>query len=338
MSNTNNPSPADVKKILVIQLGPFGDVLLTTSYFEQLKKHFPNAELTYLTKKEYSSIVKNHPFIDKFILLKQLSGYAYYLERIMAIKKIRKEKFDILIDQQNMNSTRLLTLFSTAKYKVGYKDAKFSFVYNVKAERGQVEYTASRKFDILGPLGIKKEPYKLYFYISQEAKRYIDKWLEMKEFSPKQFICISPGSPVLKKRWSLENYAKLSDLIQLNTLYKVVLLWGPKELQDVENVSAIMKIEPIIAPPTDLEQAAALLKKCKMLICNDGGLNHLSVTTNTLTLAIFGNTNPKIWSPASEFSTHHHLYNEEFNSKNNNSLGITPEMAFNKVCELLELN
>ncbi|MGC9338034.1 MAG: glycosyltransferase family 9 protein [Candidatus Cloacimonadia bacterium] len=338
MPNINNLSPETVKKILIIQLGPFGDVLLTTSYFEQIKKHFPNAELTYLTKEKYYNIVKNHPSIDKFILLKQSSGYAYYLERIRTIKKIRKEKFDILIDQQNMNSTRLLTLFSTAKYKVGYKDAKFSFVYNLKAEQGQIGYTASRRFDILSPLGIKKEPYKLYFYISQEAKRYIDKWLKIKKLSPKQFICISPGSPVLKKKWSLENYAKLSDLLQLNTPYKIILLWGPKELQDVENVSAMMKTEPIMAPPTDLEQAAALLKKCKMLICNDGGLNHLSVTTNTLTLAIFGNTNPKIWSPASEFPTHHHLYNKKFHSKNDNSFGITPEMAFNKANELLRLN
>lgn len=338
MKNLSEVNIKEIRKVLIIQLSPFGDVLLTTSYFETLKKKMPKIRLYYLIKEPFDNIVKHHPFIDELIILKKETGVRYYIERFKLFRRISNGKFDLIIDQQNMPSSQQIVFFSRARYRVGYKDARFSFVYNLKAERGLEEYAASRKFDMLKPLGIKKAPYKLYFYISQKAEEYINSWLEAKKLLPNQFICISPGSPVAKKKWSLKNYAKLSDLIQLNTLYKVVLLWGPKELQDIENVSAMMKTEPIIAPPTNLEQAAALLGKCKMLICNDGGLNHLSVTTNTLTLAIFGNTNPKVWSPASEFPTHHHLYNEKFNSKNDNSFGITPEMAFNKVCDILELN
>ena len=38
----------EIRKCLVIQLGPFGDGLLTTSYFETFKKRLPHTGLYYL--------------------------------------------------------------------------------------------------------------------------------------------------------------------------------------------------------------------------------------------------------------------------------------------------
>jgi len=48
MSTTKKIDLKTITKILVIQLKPFGDVLLTTAYFETLKKKLPQAKLYYL--------------------------------------------------------------------------------------------------------------------------------------------------------------------------------------------------------------------------------------------------------------------------------------------------
>ena len=288
MAKSINIDKKKIKKIIIIQLGPFGDALLTTSYCETLKKKLPAAKLCYLIKQPYQKIIRGHPFIDEIILINKQPGIKYFIERFKIFKKIYKEKFDLVIDQQNMPSSQQITFFSRAKYRSGYADARFSFVYNLKAQRGKLQYSASRKYDLLAPIGIKQEPYRLYFSIDTNAHKYIENWLARKKIENEALICISPGSPVKSKIWKLENYAKLADLIQEKTKYKIVLLWAPKEIQDIEKVSSAMKIEPHIAPATDLHQAAAFLKRCKLLICNDGGLNHFSVTTETPTLAIFG--------------------------------------------------
>jgi heptosyltransferase-1 len=324
-----------ISKILVIQLGPFGDALLTTSYFETLKRRLPETSLYYLIKEPYDVAVRDHPFIDKIMVIEKGGGFGYVLERLRTICRIRAEKFDLVIDQQNMPSSQQLTFLSGARHRLGYADARFSWVYNLRAGRGPLRYSASRKYDILGPLGIEEEPYRIYFAIPAGAGRYIDDWLGEQGLDKEPLICISPGSPVKKKKWKLEHYARLADMVQTRTDNKVTLLWGPDELHDVETVRSTMRTQPVVAPPTDIHQAAALLKRCRLLVCNDGGLNHISVATGTPTLAIFGSTDPKAWSPASVFPHHHHLYCENFDSVRDDSFGISPESAFEKVQGIL---
>jgi ADP-heptose:LPS heptosyltransferase len=327
---------AGIRKILVIQLGPFGDGLLTTSYFEALKQRLPRAELWYCIKEPYDLVVRDHPFIDKLITIRARKRLQYALERLRTIRRIRAEKFDLVIDQQNMPSSQHLTLLSGARYRLGYADGSLWFAYNLRAGRGKLRYSASRKFDILGPLGLEEVPYRLYFRVKPEAEADIQRWLERQRLDKSRLIVFSPGSPVPRKQWSLANYAALGDLLQSKTDFKVVLLWAPSERAAVETVKSLMQTPPVLAPPTDLHQGVAMLKRCRMLVCNDGGINHLAVTTGTETLAIFGNTDPIVWSPASVFSHHHHLYDPEWKAATENTFGISAEAAYAEIMRILE--
>ncbi|NLW31472.1 MAG: glycosyltransferase family 9 protein [Fibrobacter sp.] len=328
---------SNVRKILVIQLGPFGDSLLSTSCLKSIKNKFPHARLFYIVKEPFHKVILNHPFIDEIIKIKKKSGFQYCIERVKTYFKIWKLHFDLVIDFQNKPSSQQLTLFSGANYRIGYRHGRFHQVYNFKATEKEGRYSASMKFDILEPLNIKEEPYKLFFHIGEKARNYIANWLSINNYNPSKVVCISPGSPVPRKQWSLVNFARLADMIQTRTDLNVVLLWGPRELDQVNQVKKEMKTGPVLAPPTDLNQAAALLELCKLLVCNDCGLNHLSVTTMTPTLAIFGTTSPTAWSPGPEFN-HFHLYRPDFDSKKDNSFGISPEDAFNEIKKILDLN
>jgi heptosyltransferase-2 len=329
---------SEINNVLVIQLQPFGDALLTTSYFQAIKKKIPNVQIHYLIKKKFQKAITNHPFIDNIIPIKISSGFGYYLERIKIIFRIRKEKYDLIIDQQNLPSTQIIGLLSGAKYRLGYEDARFSFAYNVKSKRGDNKYSASKKFDILLPLGIKEEKYELFFYISDGAKKFIDNWLHKNNLHNKLFICISPGTPVVGKKWRLSSFSRLSALIIEKLDYSIVIVWAPNEKSDAEEVFNNVKGSCILAPKTDLMEVSALIKKSKLLICNDGGLNHLAVAAKVKTLAIFGTTDVVGWSPASVFETHHHLFNDKIkNEDKDDSFGITPEDALAKVEKILTL-
>jgi ADP-heptose:LPS heptosyltransferase len=317
-------------------LGPFGDALLTTSYFETLKRKFDGATIHYLIKEPYHKIIEGHPLIDDVILIRKANGLEYYLERIRTYRKVISGRFDLIIDQQNQPSTQSLTLLSGAQYRLGYLDGRFGFAYNLKAPRGELRYSGSRKFDILRPLGIMEEPYKLHIHIGDEAYRYIENWIARENLTRGKLVTISPGSPVLMKQWSLDSYAELADQIQNRLGLTTVLLWGPDERKRIEYVASRMQTDTVLAPRTDFAQAGALLKNSLLLICNDGGVNHLSVATGTPSLALFGNTNPTVWSPAEVFPIHQHLYNPRHDSRHDASFGIAPETAFDKVNELLD--
>jgi ADP-heptose:LPS heptosyltransferase len=322
-----------IHKILIIQYQPFGDVLLNTGYLPALRKKFPDAKIDYLVKSKYKIILENNPYLDEIVDFEDGKGLHYIPERIRLLRRIRKSNYDLVIDQIRGTGSAQMTLFSGARYRLGFKHQKYAFLYNIKAERESIRYYSSMKFDTLKPLGIEEEAHKLYFYVRPESEQYINHWIKSSGLQNRKLICISPGSPVKKKKWNLHSYAKLGDLILENTESKVIVLWAPNEKPDADQLFNLMKHKPIMAPPTDLSQAAALLKKSSLLICNDGGLNHLSVATETPSIAMFGIIKPTRWS-AVIFEGHYHFFNEKHDSSEDDTFGIDPQDVYKKVMEI----
>jgi len=327
---------SEIKKILVIQFRPFGDVLLATSYLEALRKSFPRADIDFLVKEPYQEVLDKNPYLSNVISFPQERGMSYFLGRMNLIFDIRRRKYDLIINQQNGVGSGQVVLFSGARYRLGWMDGKWKAVYNLKGIKGAIRYSASQNFDMLHPLGIKEQPYELFCHIRPESTAYIRNWLKENRLIKKDIICIAPGSPRVRKKWDIQRYVRLTDLILEHTQCTVVILWAPNELEDAQAIISHTRKKPLLAPPTNYNQAAAFLKECKLLVCNDGGLNHLSVAEKTPSLAIFGNTSPEVWSPEGVFPHHYHLYNPDWERMSDNSFGIAPEEVFCKVQDILK--
>jgi ADP-heptose:LPS heptosyltransferase len=204
---------------------------------------------------------------------------------------------------------------------------------------GPVRYAASRKFDLFAPLGLAERSYRLWFHISESARADVAGWLGEVGLAPRRFVIVSPGSPRSYKQWHIAGFAALADAIRTRLSLPVVLLWAPSERHDVDRMAAAMAEDPILAPPTDFEQAAALLEQAAVLVCNDGGLNHLAVAVATPSLAIFGKTDPGLWSPAGVFPSHAHVQDPEYaqrGSVTDATFGISTETAFSALTSLLK--
>lgn len=323
-----------IKRILIVQYQPFGDVLLNTGYFPALRKKFPNSKIDYLIKEKYKVVLENNYYLDELVIFEDGKGWRYFTQRIKLLRRIRARKYDLIIDQIRGFGSAQIAWFSGAKYRLGFKHKKYAFIYNIKAERQSIRYHSSMKFDALIPLGITEELHKLYFNIKPASKEYIDNWLHQSKLAKEKIISFSPGSPVPRKKWNLNSYAQLGDMILQNTKCKIVILWAPNEKEDADILIELMNQKAVLAPPTDLNQAAAMLKRSVLLICNDGGLNHLSVATETPSIAMFGSIKPYRWSPEM-FEGHYHFFNENHDSLNDDTFGIEPEKVYQKVMEIV---
>ena len=98
-------------KILIVRFSSIGDIVLTTPVVRILKTQL-NAEIHYLTKSKYITLLKNNPYIDS----------AYQIERSIneVIKDLKKEKYDFVIDLHNNFRTRIL------KLKLGVLSKRFN--------------------------------------------------------------------------------------------------------------------------------------------------------------------------------------------------------------------
>lgn len=334
-----------IKKILIIQQKPFGDILLNTGYMPALREKFPNAQIDYLIQRPFRTILEDNPYLDNLVFMEKKKGWRYALEQFKTIINIRNRKYDLVIDQLRGTSTARFVFFSGAKYKLGFKlkpkryfgftFKRWNWIYNLNPPRGEMRYYSRLKFDLLAPLGIQEIDHNLFYHTKEESFTYIKHWLTKANLFKEKLIVFSPGTPVKRKQWSLDHYAELADLIHEKTEFKIILLWGPGELEDCKYIQSKMKSEVIIAPPTTFNQAAALLNFVKVLIGNDGGINHLAVSQETPSIAIFGPTSsPKKWSA---WHTKQHLYlrDANFKTKNDSTFNVKPQLVFDALEKLL---
>jgi len=333
-----------ISKILIIQYKPFGDVLLNTGYLPALRAAFPDAVIDYLVQKPYATILENNACVDNIVVMNKLKTgtLAYTIDRFHLISNIRRQHYDVVIDQARGPGAAEITLFSGAGIRIGWHKTKkwswfkgHNWVYNYRELKDHNIYSARAKFGLLHPLGIQEIPHNTYIHVLPESENRIQNWLNKKSISDKGIAVFSPVTPIRSRQWNFGSFAAVADMLIEKQGFTVVLLWGPGEKKKVEHMASMMKSRPLITPPTTFNEAAAMLKHARVYIGNNGGVHHLAVAVGTPTVTVFGpGTNPLKWVA---WHMPQHIYLASSLEKyEDNTFGITPEMVFTGFEKLLE--
>lgn len=330
---------SDISKILIIQFRPFGDVLMATSYLSALRDAFPQARIDFLVFKPYNLILKNNPYISNIITWRKVTNPTFLFHWAKLLWRLRRVRYDIVIDQHFGTGSAEVVAAIGARYRLGWRNARFSRLYNLHADRGKPLYNAVRNLNMVRPLGIELSEPVLWYYIEDESNDLASRLLAEAHLDPKKLIMFSPGCKVPSRQWNRDRYSQLARLLADRHCYSVVVLWAPKEEDDARHVvDRASHPDVLLAPPTTLNEAAAFVKRSSLLVCNTCGLMHIGVATGSKTLTIFGPTKPAQWTAQGLIPGHCHLHNPEDNKEELNGFGITPEMVADKVCEMMESN
>jgi len=85
------------KKILVIRFSSIGDIVLTSPMVRCLKQQIPDAEVHYLTKRQYLPLLEKNPFIDKIYTIDDKVSEV--------LPTLKAEHYDFIVDlHKNLRS------------------------------------------------------------------------------------------------------------------------------------------------------------------------------------------------------------------------------------------
>jgi ADP-heptose:LPS heptosyltransferase len=121
---------APVQKFLVIQTAFIGDVVLATALLEKIHSHFPDAQIDFLVRKGNEALLTNHPYLHEVLVWDKKQYKLQNLWRL--IRRIRRTKYDKVINVQRFAATGLLTVFSGAKETIGFDKNPLSFLFTRK--------------------------------------------------------------------------------------------------------------------------------------------------------------------------------------------------------------
>lgn len=288
-----------MQKFLVIQTAFIGDVVLATAVIEKLAQYFPEATIDFLLRKGNESLLENNPHIHEVLIWNKKENKSLNLYGI--IRKVRKNKYDRVINLQRFFSTGLITAFSGGGETTGFEKNPLSFLFTHKvkhiiSETNIFKHEVDRNDDLIKSFtGNSVTRPKLY-----PSKKDVEL---VQPYTLKPFITLTPSSVWFTKQFPLEKWASL--IREIPSGYTIYLLGGRENISDCESLrllSATKNVE-ILAGELSFLQSAALMKKARMNYVNDSAPLHFASAVNAPVTAIYCSTIPAFgFTPLSDRS------------------------------------
>ncbi|RPI65240.1 MAG: glycosyltransferase family 9 protein [Ignavibacteriales bacterium] len=290
-------NPSEINKILCIKPRGIGDIVLSTIILDNLIAHFPNAKIDYLTEHFAKHSVTNNPLVNKVLTM-------HKTEFVLKVAwRIRKEKYDMLIDLWSNPRSAQITFFSGVKYRIGYAYRGRKYAYNILGTSGKGDHhSAEHNLELLKPLGVNIISKKLHYYVGNLEKVFADKFFNDNNLDGEKVFGIIPAGGWDSKRCDKEKWVDICTESVNKFNCKILVLWGPGDESDAQFIKSKLGENCLLAPKSSLPQMAAMISECDLVIANDSGPMHIAAALGVKTLGIFGPTNPKAHGPYSQNS------------------------------------
>lgn len=275
------------KKILIIQTAFLGDVVLTTPLIREAKTIFPDAELDVLVIPQTRGVLQDNPHIRSLLIFdKRGARIRSFLKTIL---NLRRNNYDLCLLPHRSATSARLAFYAKIPRRIGFDGRRPARFYTDRVFFDRRKNQINRLLDLLRFLKDEKYDPQTELFLSPILQDAADRFLAPVEQYPIK-IAIAPGSVWATKRWPELYYQDLIHKLAAHNL-GLVLIGSQPEHDLCQRVAPSNQPNILnVAGNTNLLQAAAVIQKCDLLICNDSGSLHLANAVQTDVFAFFGPT------------------------------------------------
>ncbi len=267
-------------KILFIRFSSIGDIVLTSPIVRSAKHELKNAEIHFLTKKSFASIVELNPNIDK----------VYSIEKHIdeVIPQLKIEQYDYIIDlHYNIRSVLVRLKLNRPSFTFYKTNLKKWLMVNWKLKKKPNEHIVSRYFKAVQKIGVKNDKLGLDFFIPAKDE------VQLSSLPPshqKGYVAFVIGAKHFTKRMPQEKLLSICKKLK----HPIVLLGGKEDLEVANFLEK--EIGSVIynaCGKYNLQQSASLVKQAHKVITHDTGLMHIAAAFKKEIISVWGSTIPE---------------------------------------------
>lgn len=285
-------------KILICQQRQIGDVVLSTPAAKLLKRAYPDAEIHYLTEEKCAPVLANNPNIHKVWTIDKSMGF---LKRIRQLWAIRKTRFDLVVDFQQLPRCKSTAFFSGAPVRLSYTPKWYNrpaYTHWIKMLGG---YAVKAKMSVLRPLGIEWDLERPEIFLTEQEQERAETYLLDRDIdADKKLITVDSTHWSDTRRWPAEYYAELIGLInERNPECRFLLLYGPGEKDQAQAVYDQTPAKHACILPEEqlgIRQTAALMEQAWLHLGNCSAPRHFALAVKTPTFTIVGSNSGRSWT------------------------------------------
>lgn len=266
------------KKILIIRFSSIGDIVLTTPVIRTVNKQ-TNAEIHFLTKASFYSVLEGNPYISRIYTIKKSISEV--------INELRHEQYDFIIDlHKNLRSLQVKSLLLKKSVTFSKLNFKKWLAVNTKINRLPEIHLADRYFKAIKKLNVENDGEGLDYFIPEKDLLFEE---DLPDFLTHGFIAIVVGGKHATKIFPEQKTVELIKKIST----PVILLGGPEDHDRAEFIRR--QIPDIVfngCGEFNINQSASIINKADLVITNDTGLMHIAAALRKKIVVLWGNTIP----------------------------------------------
>lgn len=245
-----------------------------------LKEQVENAEVHFLTKKEFLPVISGNPFIDKIHIL---DGNMYAL-----IQSLKVEQFDYILDlHRNFRSLRIRSSLKIMSFTVDKINlAKFLMV-RFKLNRLPDKHIVDRYLETTRLFDVTNDGKGLDYFIPPEEEVALS---SLPEFFQSGYIVLVVGAMHATKQMPVGKMVNICREIDL----PIILLGGQREIvigKEIEKQTGAHVLNT--CGKYNISQSASLIRQCRLVITPDTGLMHIAAAFHKKILSVWGHTIPE---------------------------------------------
>jgi len=287
-------------KILIIRFSSFGDILAMMSVPAALKNKFPDAEIHWLTRSDFSELATASAGVDRVWPLNKKQGFFGLLQ---IIDQLRKQNFTHIYDAHNNLRSHLITWglrgpwglarwFGLAPFKQNFlrrptyrlrRLMLFNFRVNWYPKPFVHQWALLEvlaKWDV--SLDLPKAP---LLSIPEKILQQAVVGLRPLRSNNKPVIALSPSASYQLKRWPVKHW---QNLIRQNPQFNFITLGGPED-QFINEIVAVAPERCVnLAGKMSYLESSAYVAASDLLISNDTGLMHVAEQLGHPCIAFLG--------------------------------------------------
>jgi heptosyltransferase-1 len=273
---------------------------MTTPAVSVLRESFPDAFISYIVEEPFRELVEGNPELNKVVVIEKNQGKK---DLFSLIRKIRKEKYDVVLDFHGGPRASLITLLSKAKLKIGYRIKYRNFIYDIKLPRKPESghfHSVENHLNFVRAMGVNVESAS-HIKLAPARKNETEK---VKEFIKKNgieglkiiTIHISAGNEF--RNWGVGNWVKLINLLSKRSGIKIILI-GANEDKEAEKEILKKSKDSTLSQvgKLNLREVKEIISHSSLFVGPDSGPMHIAASTSTPIVALFGPTLPANFAP-----------------------------------------
>ncbi|MGH1334828.1 MAG: glycosyltransferase family 9 protein [Aureispira sp.] len=270
-------------KFLILRFSSIGDLVATSPIPRWLKQQIPNAQVHYLVKRQFASLLTANPHVDKvFVFDKE----KHPLEKVLV--DLKTENYDWVLDLhknwRTLQVRRVLQKTVLSFDKLSFKKWLFTQFHINKLPNIPI---AERYRLGLAPLQLQNDGLGLDHFIP-EGQTIHPAQLDPR-LAQQAYIGLVIGAAHATKRLPTE---RLKQLCQALPQHLIVLLGGPDDQTAAHQIEQAGPQVINTCGQLSINQSASLVQQARVVVAHDTGLMHLAAAFKRPLVVLWGSTHP----------------------------------------------